>query len=127
MMSGGIAHTAFGGIGLGYFLGIDPLMGAMGFSVVSALGIVCLQERAPIVPDVLLGMFWSLGMALGIFFIALTPGYPPDITSYLFGDILTVSRLDLNITIIMDLIIVFTIVAFLMRLKPTFLMNNLLG
>ncbi len=117
MMSGGIAHTAFGGIGLGYYLGIEPLIGALGFAVLSALGIRRLQHKTHITPEVVLGMFWALGMALGILFIAFTPGYPPDITSYLFGDILTVSRLDLIITIIMNLIIVSTIVVFFNAFK----------
>jgi zinc transport system permease protein len=112
MMSGGIAHTAFGGIGLGYYLGIEPLLGAMGFAVLSALGISKLHKKTTVSPDVILGMFWALGMALGILFITFTPGYPPDITSYLFGDILTVSRLDLYITAIMDLIILITIISF---------------
>jgi zinc transport system permease protein len=112
MMSGGIAHNAFGGIGLGYYLGIEPLIGAMGFAIFSALGISQLQNRTRISPEVVLGMFWALGMALGILFIAVTPGYPPDITSYLFGDILTVSRVDLLITLIMDLIIVAAIGCF---------------
>ncbi|KUG03195.1 zinc abc transporter, inner membrane permease protein znub [hydrocarbon metagenome] len=117
MMSGGIAHTAFGGIGMGYFLGIEPLIGAMAFAVLSALGIRHLQDRTRITPEVVLGMFWALGMALGILFISFTPGYPPDITSYLFGDILTVSRLDLIITVIMNSIIVITIIMFFNAFK----------
>lgn len=117
MMSGGIAHTAFGGIGLGYYLGIEPLIGAMCFAVLSALGIRRLQNRTRISPEVVLGMFWALGMALGVLFIAFTPGYPPDVTSYLFGDILTVSRLDLLITIFMNIIIVATIVSFFNAFK----------
>ena len=117
MMSGGIAHTAFGGIGMGYFLGIEPLIGAMTFAILSALGVRHLQDRTRITPEVVLGMFWALGMALGILFISFTPGYPPDITSYLFGDILTVSRLDLIITFLMDLIIVVTIFIFFNAFK----------
>ena len=117
MMSGGIAHTAFVGIGLSNFLRIEPLIGAMGFAVLSALGIRKLQKRTHISPEVVLGMLWALGMALGILFIAFTPGYPPDITSYLFGDILTVSHVDLLITVIMNLIIVATIGCFFNAFK----------
>jgi len=112
MMSGGIAHTAFGGIGLGYFLSIEPIIGALFFSVLSALGIAIIHKKAKTSSDILIGMFWSLGMALGILFIAFTPGYPPDMTSYLFGDILMVSQMDLNITIMLDCIIIFIILAF---------------
>jgi len=112
MMSGGIAHSAFGGIGLGYFLGIEPIIGALGFSVLATLGIVNIKRRTHSDTDVLIGMFWSLGMALGILFIAFTPGYPPDMTSYLFGDILTVSWADLKLVIVLDAIIVFVFIAF---------------
>ncbi len=112
MMSGGIAHTAFGGIGLGYFLGIEPIIGALFFSIAAAVGIANIQKKTHTGSDILIGMFWSLGMALGILFISFTPGYPPDMTSYLFGDILLVSRMDLNITIALDLIIIFTILLF---------------
>lgn len=109
MMSGGIAHTAFGGIGLGYFLGIEPIIGALGFSTSAALGIAAIRRNTATNPDVLVGIFWPLGMALGIVFIAFTPGYPPDMSSYLFGDILTVSRRDLVYMVWLDLIIIGTV------------------
>lgn len=111
MMSGGIAHTAFGGIGLGYYLGIEPMVGALAFALAAALGIPTIQRRTDTGTDVLIGLFWSLGMALGIIFIAFTPGYPPDMTSYLFGDILTVTRGDLYIMLALDLVIVITVLA----------------
>jgi zinc transport system permease protein len=106
MMSGGIAHTAFGGIGLGYFLGIEPIIGALFFSITSSVGIAAIKRNSTTDSDVLVGMFWPLGMALGIIFIALTPGYPPDISSYLFGDILTVANQDLWFMIILDMLII---------------------
>ena len=106
MMSGGIAHTAFGGIGLGHFLKIEPIIGALVFAVCAALGIAQIQRSTRTNSDLLIGMFWSLGMALGILFIALTPGYPPDMSSYLFGDILTVSRLDIGLMLLLDAVIV---------------------
>lgn len=95
MMSGGIAHTAYGGVGLGYLLGIEPLIGAIGFSVGAAFGIGALQKKGGQQADVLMAIFWSVGMALGVLFIGLMPGYPPDINSYLFGNILAVSPNDL--------------------------------
>lgn len=109
MLSGGIAHTAFGGIGLGYFLNVEPIYTALGFSVFSALSIVCIQRRSGVMNDVLIGMFWPLGMALGIIFVSLTPGYPPDMTSYLFGDILTITKTDLLIMGGLDLILIITV------------------
>ncbi len=112
MMSGGIAHTAFGGIGLGYYLNIEPIIGALAFSSVSSLGIALLKRNSHTNSDVLVGMFWPLGMALGILFISFTPGYPPDMTSYLFGDILTVSRSDLLFMLGLNAIILVTVAAF---------------
>lgn len=91
MMSGGIAHTAYGGVGLGYLLGMkEPIMGAFGFAIAAAFGIGAVNKKGS--SDIAIALFWSLGMALGIMFIAMMPGYPPDITTYLFGNILTVTR-----------------------------------
>lgn len=95
MMSGGIAHTAYGGVGLGYLLGIEPLLGAIGFSLGAAFGIGALQKKGRQNADVPTAIFWSVGMALGVLFIGLMPGYPPDVDSYLFGNILAVSGTDL--------------------------------
>ncbi|MFW5985637.1 MAG: metal ABC transporter permease [Halanaerobiaceae bacterium] len=95
MMSGGVAHTSFGGIGMGYYLQIEPIIGGLIFAVLSSLAIVKIRQNTATDSDALIGIFWSVGMALGILFISITPGYPPDLNTYLFGDILTVSRLDL--------------------------------
>lgn len=109
MMSGGIAHASFGGIGLGFLLGIEPIMGGLIFAILSALGVVKIKDVIGTKADTLIAMFWSVGMALGILFIALTPGYPPDMTSYLFGDILAVSTSDIYITAFLTVIIIFVI------------------
>ncbi|WP_242985412.1 metal ABC transporter permease [Vallitalea okinawensis] len=109
MMSGGIAHASFGGIGLGFLLGIEPIMGGLLFAILSALGVVKIKDVIGTKADTLIAMFWSVGMALGILFIALTPGYPPDMTSYLFGDILAVSTSDIYITAFLTVIIIFVI------------------
>lgn len=108
-MSGGIAHASFGGIGLGYLLGIEPIIGGLVFAVMSSLGIATIKRKTNTNSDSLIGIFWSVGMALGILFISLTPGYPPDMTSYLFGDILTVSSFYLKIMAVLSLIIVVSI------------------
>ncbi|MGE4354191.1 MAG: metal ABC transporter permease [Oscillospiraceae bacterium] len=110
MMSGGIAHTSYGGVGLGYLLGFEPIIGAFIFAIGAAIGIGYIKRKGGTSSDVIIGLFWSLGMALGIFFIALMPGYPPDLSSYLFGSILSVTRADLylilSLTGIVTLIIV---------------------
>ncbi len=111
MMSGGIAHTSFGGIGMGYFLNIEPIFGALIFSILSSITVATIRRRTDTNSDTLIGIFWAMGMAIGILFIAFTPGYPPDISSYLFGDILTVSKLDLKLMIILDSLVVFIVVS----------------
>ena len=112
MMSGGIAHTAFGGIGLGYFLKVEPILTALGVSVLAAVSVAAVKRKAMTDSDLLIGMFWSLGMALGVVFIAMTPGYPPDIASYLFGNILAVSKADLRLILGLDILVVTTVTVF---------------
>ena len=109
MMSGGIAHTSYGGVGMGYFFGFEPIIGALFISVLAALGIGYIKRRGGTRSDVVIGLFWSLGMALGILFIAMMPGYPPDLTSYLFGSILSVTRGDIYFMAAFTLIVVLVI------------------
>ena len=104
-ISGGISHSAFGGIGLGVFLGLNPVLTLVPFSLLCAIGIGWLSKRARISADTSIGIFWAFGMALGILFINLTPGYAPDLFSYLFGNILTVPRSDLILMVILDAVI----------------------
>ena len=105
-ISGGIAHTSFGGIGLGYLLGINPVLGAMFFTITSALGMGLVTKRTKLSEDTTIGIMWATGMALGIVFIGLAPGYTPDLFSYLFGSILTVPTFDLILMLILDVIII---------------------
>lgn len=112
MMSGGIAHTAYGGVGLGYLLGFEPLIGAFAFSVAAALGIGHIRRSGYARAETVISLFWSFGMALGILFIALMEGYPPALTSYLFGSILAVTKADLILMASLTLIVVVTITAF---------------
>lgn len=110
MMSGGIAHTAYGGVGLGYLMGFEPIIGAFLFSICAALGVGYIKRKGGVRSDVVIGLFWSLGMALGILFIALMPGYPPDLSSYLFGSILSVTKTNLYLMIILTFIVTLVIV-----------------
>ena len=105
-ISGGISHAAFGGIGLGYFLGVNPILAAIPFSIISALLMGLTSKKVKVSEDTAIGILWSLGMAIGIIFINLTPGYVPDLMSYLFGSILTVPTSDLVIMFILDIIII---------------------
>lgn len=97
MVTGGIAHTSFGGVGFAFFVGIEPIIGAFLISLLSSFGIGTLKRKANAKADLAIGLFWALGMALGIIFIALTPGYPPTIQSFLFGNILSINTFDLTI------------------------------
>lgn len=94
-ISGGIAHAAYGGIGISYFFKFSPVLGAILFSIFSAMGMGMLQRRLRERADTLIGVMWAMGMAIGIIFIDLTPGYKADLMSYLFGSILAVPRGDL--------------------------------
>ena len=111
-VSGGIAHAAYGGIGLGYFLGIDPVWGAILFSLAAALGMGVVQRKTRQRADTVIGVMWAIGMAVGIVFVDLTRGYVVDLMSYLFGSILTVPRGDLVIMAILDVVIIALVVVF---------------
>jgi len=105
-ISGGIAHAAFGGIGLGYFLSLDPVLGVIPFSIASALCMGIVSRRTKIPEDTAIGILWATGMALGIILVALTPGYAPDLFGYLFGNILTVSGSDIKLMLLLDAVII---------------------
>ncbi|MBD3398012.1 iron chelate uptake ABC transporter family permease subunit [Candidatus Micrarchaeota archaeon] len=105
-LSGGIAHTAFGGIGLGYLLNFDPILTAIPWTILSALGIGTISRETGISEDTSIGMFWAVGMALGILFIYISSGYAPDLFSYLFGNILTVPSGELVLMGLMDVAII---------------------
>lgn len=105
-LSGGISHASFGGIGIGYFAGINPVIGAAVFSILSALGIEYLSVKQKIREDSAIGILWAFGMAIGIIFIYLTPGYTPNLLSYLFGSILTVTYGDIIALGIMSILLI---------------------
>jgi zinc transport system permease protein len=94
-ISGGITHASFGGLGLGFFLGIHPILSALIFSIASAFGVEWLSKKQDVREDSAIAAIWALGMAIGIIGIYMTPGYTPNIAAYLFGNILTVTTLDL--------------------------------
>ncbi|HDP96381.1 MAG TPA: metal ABC transporter permease [Euryarchaeota archaeon] len=109
-IGGGISHASFGGVGLGYYLSFDPLLGALIFSLGSALGIGVLSKQAREREDTVIGMVWATGMAIGILLMGLTPGYAPDLMSYLLGSIIIVPTSDLWMILFLDLFILGTVV-----------------
>ena len=96
-MAGGIAHAAYGGVGLATFFKLPVLPSTIGFSVFASLlmGLVSKQNKTR--ADATIGVIWAAGMAIGVLLIDMTPGYQGDLMSYLFGSILSVSRSDLMI------------------------------
>jgi len=132
-VSGGIAHAAYGGIGLGYYIkygvlpavltesafaqldprpGFYPLAGAILFSLISAVAMGLVQRRTRQRADTIIGVMWAIGMAVGIIFVDLTPGYKVDLMSYLFGSILAVQPGELFIIVGLDVVIVLLVVFF---------------
>lgn len=105
-LAGGIAHAVLGGMGVAYYFGAAPLAGALASAVAAALLIGWVRIRWQEQEDILIGALWATGMALGLVFIARTPGYSVDLMSYLFGNILLVSRTDLWLMAALDIVIV---------------------
>lgn len=114
-VAGGITHASFGGIGIAYYLGISPIGGAMVFAILTALGIECLDNKAKIRHDSAIAMLWSLGMAIGIIFMFLTPGYTPNLLGFMFGDVLMVSTYDI---VSMTIVALFVIIGAIIFYRP---------
>jgi zinc transport system permease protein len=111
-ISGGIAHTAYGGIGLGYFFNFNPVIGAILFSLAAAFGMGIVHRRTRQRSDTIIGVMWALGMAIGIILIDKSPGYKTDLMSYLFGSILAVPQTDLIIMAVLNLVIIGLVILF---------------
>ena len=94
-ISGGITHASFGGIGIGVFAGINPILSAMVFAILSAFGVQWVSRKKDVRKDSAIAMFWTLGMSVGIICCFLTPGFMPDLPSFLFGSILAIDSTDL--------------------------------
>ncbi len=109
-ISDGIAHAAFGGIGLGYLLGLDPLIFGVVSAVVTALGIGMISSRTRVSEDTAIGVFLATGMALGIMFMSLARGYARDLFGYLFGNILAVTWQDVGIIVGLTVVVLFLVV-----------------
>ena len=115
-ISGGITHASFGGLGIAFWMGANPIAGAMIFAVLSALGIEWAGSRGRIREDSAIGIIWSVGMAIGVLFMSLRPGYTSgDLSNFLFGSIVTVTRTDVQALAVLTLVV---IVGTLLWLRP---------
>lgn len=112
-ISGGITHASFGGLGLGFYLGMNPILMAMLFSVLSAFGVEWVSKTQNVREDSAIAGVWSLGMALGVIFIFLTPGYAPNLSAYLFGNILTISAADIRWIAVLAVVLILVCALFL--------------
>lgn len=116
-VSGGLAHAAFGGVGLGYLAGFDPILGALVFGLASALGVGAAELRLRQGVDTLVAMVWAVGMAVGIILISLAPGPAPDLLGYLFGNILFVPAEFLWFVAALDVLIAVVVLLLFRRLE----------
>lgn len=98
-ISGGITHASFGGIGIGLYAGISPIFSAAIFAIFSAFGVEWLSKRKDMREDSAIAVFWTFGMAVGIIFSFLSPNFAPDLSAFLFGNILTITSTDIAILI----------------------------
>lgn len=117
LMSSSIAHSAYGGVGLGYLLNFNPLYGAFLFSFISAISVAKVRRASIKHSEVVIALMWSLGMALGILFISFMDGYPPDINSFLFGNILSVNNSDLFHMAILTIVVITILTIFFQDFK----------
>ncbi|MBI9031467.1 metal ABC transporter permease [bacterium] len=111
-VSGAIAHSVLGGIGIAYFLNISPTIGTFVFAVFAALLISIIKQKKKENEDTVLSAFWAIGMAIGIIFMSMTPGYNSNLMSYLFGNILLVTTTDLWSLLALLFVIIITVVVF---------------
>ncbi|MGH8120273.1 MAG: metal ABC transporter permease, partial [Gammaproteobacteria bacterium] len=105
-LAGGIAHSVLAGMGIAIFLQASPITGAVIAALLSGVLIGWINLHLRQHEDILIAAFWSMGMAIGILFISRVPGYNVDLMSYLFGNILLVSKLDLYLMLMLDVVIV---------------------
>ena len=111
-LSGGISHGAFGGIGIGYFLGWNPLFIGTLFAMASTVFLNMINQKGKGYSDAYIGVLWAVGMSVGIMFVSLTPGYAPDLMSFLFGNLLSVGLTELIVLSILLVLLLAFIVFF---------------
>lgn len=111
-LAGGIAHSVLAGMGIAYFFGHDPIFGAVVSAIIAAIIIGWINLKWRQGEDIIIAAVWSVGMAIGILFIAKTPGYSVDLMSYLFGNILMVTSNELLVMLILDVILLLCVGVF---------------
>ena len=115
-LSSGITHASFGGLGIALYAGLNPIVGALLFAIISSVGIEYASRRGGVREDSAVGIIWSVGMAIGALFMSLRPGYATDLTSYLFGNILLVDNRDIVWLTLLTLFVVIGAIIWLRRI-----------
>lgn len=118
-VSGGIAHTVLAGLGIAYFLGQNPIIGALMVALIAALTIGWVSLKSKKYEGTIISALWAIGMAIGIIFMSKTPGFNVDLMSYLFGDILMISAANLYLLVSLDIIIILLVVMLYKQLLAT--------
>ena len=111
-LAGGIAHSVLAGMGIAYFIGAAPLIGALIAALIAGILIGWISLKWKQDEDILIAAFWSVGMAIGIIFISRTEGYNIDLMSYLFGNILLVSLQDICLMAFLDVVLIILVALF---------------
>ena len=109
-LTGGVAHAAYGGVGLALFLSLPVLPVTLVFSILAALLMSHLAVKSRMGTETSIGVLWAVGMAMGILLMDLTPGYRTDLASYLFGSILAVSHTDMILMLALNVILLLVVV-----------------
>jgi len=108
----GTSHAAFAGVAFGFLVGANPLILAILFGVSTVLVTGFLERNGRIKPDVSIGIFYTLTMALAILFLGLMRTYNPEVLGYLFGSILSVTESDLKMILVLSLAILLCLFLF---------------
>lgn len=115
----GISHAAFGGVAIGFFAGINPMITAMIYSILIAFGIERISSKGKVAEDTAIGVFFSSSMALGIVLIGLSKSYNVDLFGYLFGSILAISENEMWLTIAITIVILAALAVIMKELLLT--------
>ena len=111
-ISGGVTHACFGGLGLGYYLGFNPIFGAAVAAIAASAGVEWMARSHKVREDSAIAVIWALGMAIGIFFVFLTPDYVPELNTFLFGNVITITSADLMMFAVYTAVLLAFIVTF---------------
>jgi len=123
-LAGAVSHAVLGGIGMALFLsatvipGFPPILGALIFAVLSAIIIGLVSIKAKQREDTVINAIWVIGMSIGLLFMAKTPGYA-DPSTWLFGNILLISNMDLILLAILDIIVIFLVWRFYAQIEAS--------